>query len=116
MALKITATSAITSPMIQPATFCEVRIAPSAAPIPTTPLVAITRTKADSSGGRSRRSGNIEALADADPAAFSVLRPSSTSTPDQSPNVSLTAVYPRALGGKQVSRGMGVSRRDVPTS
>jgi uncharacterized membrane-anchored protein len=40
MALKIAATRAITNPTIQPATFCEVRIAPSATPIPTTPLVA----------------------------------------------------------------------------
>src|ERR1700704_2667218 len=51
IALRITETSAITRPVIQPATFCEERIAPSATPIPITPPVAITRTNADCNRG-----------------------------------------------------------------
>lgn len=86
MALKITDTSAITSPLIQPATCWEARIAPSATPIPTTPLVAITRTKADSNGGRSRRSGSIEGLLDADSSPLDVVWPSSSSLGDMSLN------------------------------
>lgn len=73
-ALIVTETIATTIPVIQPAMCCEVRIAPSATPMPTTPPVAIVRTNADSSGGRSRRSGSIEAPAAASPSVTCSLR------------------------------------------